>query len=128
MQLADHFRELVDAFSDLIVKHVKLVRVELREDARLIGIEVGKILAFVPLLMVGYLILSVAVALFLHRYMAADVAFLIVATFNLIVGGVGIFLAIKKLQARQLMNDTRAEIESTASALRAQTAVVRTPQ
>ena len=63
MQLADHFRELVDAFSDLIVKHVKLVRVELREDARLIGIEVGKILAFVPLLMVGYLILSVAVAL-----------------------------------------------------------------
>ena len=126
MHLAENLKSVVDSISDLMVQHIKLARVELKEDARVIGIEVGKILAFVPLLMVGYLILGVAAALFLHRYMAADVAFLIVATFNLTVGGVGIFLAVKKLQARQVMNDTRAEIESTALALRTETAV-RTP-
>jgi uncharacterized membrane protein YqjE len=118
MQLADHFRELVDAFSDLIAKHIKLARVELKDDAKAIGLEVGRILAFVPILLVGYIILAVAAGLFLNRYMAADIAFLIVAVFNLTVGGLGIFFAIKKLQARQVMNDTRAEIESTALALR----------
>lgn len=127
MQLADHFRELVDAFSDLIAKHLKLARVELKEDAKAISVEVGKILAFVPLLMVGYILLAIAAGLFLNRYMAPDVAFLIVAAFNLAVGGLGIFLAVKKLQARQLMNDTRAEIETTALELRRETQARRLP-
>ena len=124
MQLADHFRELVDAFSELIAKHIKLARVELKEDAKAIGLEVGKIVAFVPLLAVGYLLLAVALALFLNRYMAADLAFLAVGALNLALGGVGIFLATRKLQARQVMNDTVAEIESTAVALRSE-AIVR---
>ncbi len=118
MQLGDHFRELVDAFSDLIAKHIKLARVELREDAKAIGLEVGRILAFLPLLLVGYILFSVAAALFLHRYLAADLAFLLVAVFNLGVGGIGIFLAVKKLQARPVMDDTKAAFETTAIALR----------
>ena len=123
MQLADHFRELVEALSDLIAKHLKLARVELKEDARAIGAQVGQLVAFAPLVVVGYLLLCVAAALFLNRYTAVDLAFLIVAGFNLIVGGVGIFLAVRKLKSRQVMNDTRAEIESTAIALSTETAV-----
>ncbi len=118
MELADHFRELVDAFSDLIGKHLKLARVELKEDAKAISVEVGKIVAFVPLLFVGYIMLAVAGGLYLHRFLPADVAFLIVAVFNLAVGGAGIYAAVKKLQARQVLNDTKAAIETTAIALR----------
>lgn len=125
MQLADHFRELVDAFSDLISKHLKLARVELKEDVRAIGSEVGKIVAFVPLLLVGYSLLMVGAALFLHRFLPADVAFLIVAAFNLAVGGVGTFVALKKLQARRVMDDSQAEIASTKVALRTETGVRR---
>ena len=125
MQLADHFRELVDALSDLFAKHLKLARVELKEDVRAIGTNVGKIVAFVPLLLVGYGLLMVGAALFLHRFLPADVAFLIVAAVNLAVGGVGIVVALKKLQARQVMDDTKAEIESTAVALRTETGVRR---
>ncbi|MBS1150653.1 MAG: hypothetical protein H6Q89_2351 [Myxococcaceae bacterium] len=117
MQLADHFRELVDALSDLIARHLKLAQVELKEDVRAIGIDVGKLAAFVPLVLIGYLLLCVAAALFLNRYMGADLAFLLVGAFNLGVGGLGILLAVRKLKSRQVMNDTRAEIESTAIAL-----------
>lgn len=125
MQLADHFRELVDSFSELIGKHIKLARFELKEDAKAIGLEVGKILAFVPLLLVGYIMLAVAAGLFLHRYVAADVAFLIVAAFNLGLGGLGIFLAIKKLRARQVLDDTKAEIETTALSFKTTEAFVK---
>jgi uncharacterized membrane protein YqjE len=125
MPLADHLRELVDAFSDLIANHIRLARVELKEDAKAIGVEVGKVLAFLPLLLVGYIMLAVAAALFLHRFLPGDAAFLIVAVFNLAVGGIGIFLAVKKLQLKQVMDDTRAELETSAVALRPETAARR---
>ena len=118
MQLADQFRELVDSFSDLIGKHLKLARVELKEDATAVGIDLGRLLAFAPLLLVGYLMLMVATGLFLHRFIAADVAFLIVGGVNLAGGGVGIAFAIKKLKQRALFNDTKEALETTAIALR----------
>lgn len=118
MQLADHFRELVDAFSDLMGKHIKLARVELEEDARAVGGEVARIVAFLPLLFVGYIMLSVALGLFLNRYIAAELAFLSVAALNLGIGGVGTFLAVRKLRARRVMNDSEAELQTTAMALR----------
>jgi uncharacterized membrane protein YqjE len=117
MQLADHFRELVDSFSDLVTKHIKLARVELREDARAIGVDVGRLFAFVPLLVAGYIMLMVAAALFLTRHVAADVAFLLVAAVNLVPGGIGTAVVVRKLQARQVMNDTEAEIKTTAIVL-----------
>lgn len=118
MQLADHFRELVDSFSDLFAKHLKLARVELKEDAKAIGADVGKIAAFVPLIAVGYLLLMVALALFVARFTGPELGFLAVAVLNLAVGGAGIFLAVRNLQSRQVMNDTQAELHSTALALR----------
>jgi len=118
MQLADQFRELVDSFSDLIGKHLKLARVELKEDATAVGMDLGKILAFVPLLLVGYLLLMVAAGLFLHRFLAADVAFPLIGAVNVVGGGLGIFLAVRKLQKRTLLNDTKEALETTAIALR----------
>lgn len=118
MQLADHFRELVDSFSDLIAKHLKLAKVELKEDAKAIGADVGKIVAFLPLVLTGYLLLCAAGALFLARFVGPELGFLIVALVNLGGGGLGIFLAVRKLQTRAVMNDTQAEIQSTALALR----------
>ncbi len=121
MQLADHFRELVDSFSDLIAKHLKLAKVELKEDAKAIGADVGKIVAFLPLVLTGYLLLCVAGAIFLGRYVGYELGFLLVAAANLGAGGLGISLAVRKLQTRAVMNDTQAEIESTAIALRGTT-------
>lgn len=118
MLLGDHFRDLVDAFSELISRHILLARVELKEDAKAIGVEVGRIVAFFPLLLVGYVLVAVAASLFLTRYFAPDVAFLAVGLFHLAVGAAGVSLALRKLQTRELMNDTAAELDTTVASLR----------
>lgn len=120
MHLAEHVTELIDAFSELIAQHIKLAKVELKEDAKAIGIQVGKIAAFVPLLVIGLILLNIAGALFLRRFMAADLAFLVVALLNFAVGGLGIFLAVKALQGRRVMDGTKAELQSTAIVLRSE--------
>ncbi len=120
MHLAEHFRELVDSFSDLMSHHIKLARVELKEDATGLLKQVGKIAAFVPLLLVGYSLLCVALALFLRRFMGADAAFLLVAVGNIAAGAIGILLAARALKDRRVMDDTRAELQSTAIALRSE--------
>lgn len=120
MQLGHHFRELVDSFSGLILQHVTLARVELKEDARAIGAQIGRIAAFAPMLLVGYFFLNVSGALFLGRHVGFELAFLFVALANLAAGGLGIFFAVKALQGRQVMDDTEKELQATAIALRSE--------
>jgi uncharacterized membrane protein YqjE len=120
MQLAEHLRALIDAFSELMAQHIKLARVELKEDAKKLGTQAGKIAAFTPLILVGYILLCVAASLFLTRFVPADAAFLIVAGINLVVGGVGIFLAVRKLRSTKVMDETKAELQTTAIALRSE--------
>lgn len=113
MALGIQLRELVDAFSELVAEHVRLARVELAEDARFIGLRLGLMAALAPLILVGYGFLCIALALALRRVMAADLAFLLVGFFNLLLAGVGIAVAGRQLGARKVMNATVAEFESS---------------
>ena len=115
--VAVHFREAFDALADLLGRHVELARIELKEDTRKVAVEVGEVATFTPLLLVGYTLLSVAAALFLRRFLAIDMAFLIVAVANLSVGAVGVTFAIKRLRAKHLMDDSRAEVDVTVAAI-----------
>ena len=118
MELAGHLRAVIDGLSELLTQHLKLARVELKEDARELGTQVGKIAAFVPLIVIGYALLCVAGALFLRRFLPLDVAFLIVAGLNLAGGAVGILLAVRRLKERKMLSGSRDELQSTAMVLR----------
>jgi len=118
MQLADNLKAVVEAMSELIEQHIKLARVELKEDVKVIGTNVGMLAAFVPLVIFGYLFLCVAAGFLLARYVPIDAAFLIVAGFNLGVGAVGILLAVRKLSKRKMLAHTKDELQTTAMALR----------
>lgn len=115
MALGTQVRELVDAFSELVAQHVRLARMELAEDARFVGIRVGLIAAFAPLLLVGYGFLCVALALALRRVMADELAFLLVGVLNLIIGGAGIAMAGRQLSERKVMTATIVELESSTA-------------
>lgn len=121
--MTEHLRELVDSFSDLISRHVKLARVEVGQDARAIGVEVRRMLAYLPLLITGYIMLAVAAALLLHRVLPADLAFAIVATLSLGVGGYGVVSAEKRIESRDFMNDSKAEFGESVTALRVEATV-----
>ncbi|MFT3708383.1 MAG: phage holin family protein [Archangium sp.] len=117
MALGTQLRELVDAFSELVAQHVRLARMELTQDARFVGMRVGLIAAFAPLILVGYGFLCVALALTLRRWMAADLSFLIVGLLNLAIGGTVIGVVAKQLGARKVMSATMNELDSSTALL-----------
>jgi uncharacterized membrane protein YqjE len=128
MALGTQLRELVDAFSELVAQHVRLARMELTQDARFVGVRVGLIAAFAPLILVGYGFLCVALALALRRWMEADLAFLIVGVLNLAIGGGVIAVVARQLGSRKVLDATLRELDhSTALLLPARTEEQRQP-
>jgi uncharacterized membrane protein YqjE len=118
MALGTQLRDLVDSFSELIAQHLALARVELAEDAKFIGVRVGVIAALAPLIFVGYGFLCVALAFALQRVIAVDLSFLLVGLLNLVIGGVGIAMAVKQLQSRPVMGETLTQLDATTTLIR----------
>ena len=115
MALGNQVRELVDAFSELVAQHVRLARMELKEDARFVGLRVGVIAALAPLILVGYCFLCVALALTLRRWLADELAVLLVGVLNLLIGGIGIAVVGRQLSARKVLDATIVELESSSA-------------
>jgi uncharacterized membrane protein YqjE len=115
MAQVNPLRELVDAFSELVAQHVRLARLEVKEDAKYVGTRVGVIAAFAPLILVGYSFLCIALALTLGNRIGHELAFLSVGVFNLVVSGLGIAVAARQLQKRKLLNATVAELETSTA-------------
>ena len=112
MAIGNQIRELVDAFGELVSQHVRLARMELAEDARFVGLRIGLIAAFAPLVLVGYGFLCLALALLLREVMHPAAAFLLVGVLNLAIGAVGIALVARQLGARKVLNDSMSELEN----------------
>lgn len=115
MSLGAQLRELFDGLSELTAQHIQLAKLELKDDARFIGIRVGVIAALAPLILVGYGFLCVAGALALSRTMATDLAFLVVGAVNLVGGLAGVAIAAKQLGGKKVMGATTLELETTRS-------------
>lgn len=113
MALSTQVRELVDAFSELVAQHVRLAKMELADDARFVGVRVGLIAAFAPLILVGYGFLCGGLALALGAVMPMPWAFVLVGVLNLVAGGVGIAVAGRQLSERKVLAQTTLELEST---------------
>lgn len=115
MAQVNPLRELVDAFSELVAQHVRLARLEVKEDAKFVGTRVGVIAAFAPLILVGYSFLCIALALALGNRIGHELSFLLVGVFNLVASGVGIAVAARQLQKRKLLDATVAELETSTA-------------
>ncbi len=113
MALASHLTQMVQALSALIAQHLKLARAELRDDAKQLGTQVATVAAFVPLVLLGYALLNVALALWLRRYLAAEASFAAVGGANLVVGALGIFSALRKLSRARPLEVTRTQLEAS---------------
>ena len=119
MAAFDHLSSLADGVSHLLEQHLRLFRLELRADARAVGIRVGVLAALAPLVLVGYGFLCTAAALALREVMAPWAAFALVGGVNLVGAGVGILVAGRQLATRPLLEHTLQELEQTSAAVRA---------
>lgn len=111
-------RELMESVTEVTAHHIRLARLELREDARFVGVRVGLIAALAPLVVVGYGLLCVGAALALRRVMTADFAFLAVGLINLLLGLVGVGRVAKQLQGHQVLSVTASELKATSATVR----------
>ena len=116
---------LADGLGKLVTDHIALAKLELSEDARAMGLEVAKIAAFVPFVLVGYMFLCAAVALVIAPWVTYAGAFAIVGGINVLGGGFGLYRAATRLKDRRVMDDTFAELSQTTAAI-AQTATKET--
>ena len=108
---------LTDGFSKLVTQHLTLARVELMEDARVMGSNAARIAAFVPFVLVGYAFLCAALSAFLARWIGWDGALALVGAVNLVGGGLGIARAASRLKSHQVMDETTRELNRSVSAL-----------
>jgi uncharacterized membrane protein YqjE len=108
---------MADSFSRLVSQHLTLARLELAEDAKAMGKDVAKIVAFVPFVLVGYVFLCGALSVALAQVMGYGWALTLVGGLNLVGGGLGIWRAISSLKDRQMMGETSQELSRSVAAL-----------
>jgi uncharacterized membrane protein YqjE len=108
---------MADGFSRLVTQHLQLARMELAEDAKAMGLDVASIAVFVPFLLVGYAFVCGALAALVAPFVGWPGALGLVGALNLVGGGLGILRAVKRMQARQVMDDSASELSRSMAVL-----------
>ncbi len=115
--IGNQMQRIVDGFATLVREHVALARLEFIEDAKAVGGDAARVAIFAPFLLVGYLLTCVAVGVFIGNAIGAGWGFLIVGALNLLVGGVGLMVALSHLRKRRVLGETVQEIRASAALL-----------
>lgn len=110
-------QRIVDGFGTLVREHLNLARLELMGDAKALGGDAAKVAIFAPFLLVGYVLVCVALGVFVGQALGMGWGFLIVGGVNLLVGGIGVGRALSQLKTRQVLPETVEELRSSAALL-----------
>ena len=110
--------QMVDGVGRLVTQHIALAKLEIAEELRGLGREVGKVAAFAPFLALGYVLWCGALVALLSKPLGWPWAFFLVGSANVAVGSFGVLRALGHLKAHSPgLNGTLAEIKSTAAVL-----------
>lgn len=108
----DALRRAADALVRLVREHLALARVELRNDLRVAARDAAFALAAVPVLVVGWALLMVSLALVSGTLFGTAGGFAVVGALHLAVGGVVMWVFAKKLAGGD-----RPDLDVTTSVL-----------
>lgn len=111
--IAAQVARIADGLSRLVSQHVALLRLELAEDAKAVGISIGIIAALAPFALVGYALLCGAAAWAVAPWVGVAGGLAIVGGINVTGGVGGIFFAVHKLRTRQVLGTTRRELSQS---------------
>src|SRR5919106_1255146 len=116
--LAAAVSRITDGMSRLFSEHLALARIEIQEDGRAFAFATARLAGFALLMLVGYGFLCAA-AVALWTWIGIGWALLVVALFNLLIGGVGVYTAIRRLKGREVLDETLVEVSRSAEVLAA---------
>lgn len=109
--------QTVDSLGELVADHLRLARAELATDVRVYATATGSVVGALLLVTVGYGLAAVAGALALSRLVGMPAAFALVAAFHLLVGGLFVVAASRRVRRTRVLRDTVTEARRSARAL-----------
>lgn len=112
--IAAQVSRMADGLSRLVSQHIALAKLELAADARAVGVSVATIAALAPFVLVGYTLLCAAAAWAIAPWVGIAGGLAIVGGVNVAGGIGGILYAVRRLQTRQMLGTTRAELSQSA--------------
>ncbi len=115
--IANLIGNMTDGLSRLFTEHLTLAKLELAQDAKVVGVEVGKIAALLPFVLIGYGFLCGALAMVLSGPLGAAGSLALVGGVNFLGGGLGILHAVTRLKNKQLLVATMSEVNESAQVL-----------
>lgn len=110
-------RETADGLGHLIADHIKLARLELVSDVKSYGRQSVLLVVMSAFLALGYALGAVGLALVLSQFWGPVIAFFAVAGFHVLVGAIGLGVALRNLGRTSLMDETLSEVGRSVSTL-----------
>jgi hypothetical protein len=108
----------VDSFSDLVQVHIALAKAELARDVTRLARDLLPLAAAVPLLMTGYLLLSLAAAAALTTWMSTAAGLGTTGLANLALGGTAVGVSIWRLgRPPMVAKNLEADLVGTAQSV-----------
>jgi uncharacterized membrane protein YqjE len=109
--------KLADGLGKLVTEHLELAKVELVDDAKELGLLVARLAVVVPFLLVGYALLCAGIALVVSTWIPLYAVLLILAVLNLLGGGLGLYTVVRKVQKKNVMDETLKELNCSVQTL-----------
>jgi len=110
--------DVADGVGRLVSEHIALARAELTQELDTLGKSFGRMAACVSMLLVGYAFLCAAVVAYLaSQGMSAAAALLLVGVANLVVGAVGVYLLLRRISKRPVLEESLEEFDRSAAEL-----------
>jgi hypothetical protein len=118
--IAAAIAEMGEGLGQLLGESLALAKAELAGEARGAAMDAAGLAAFGVLILVGYVLGCFAAGFGLSYSMGLGWAFLVIAGANLVVGGIGLAVAIARLRKRpgRLLRASRTEAAETVRELR----------
>lgn len=111
-------KRMMDGLEHLVSAHLELVRLELKQDAKKLLLQVAKVAAFFPLFLAGLVVLVGGAGVLVGTQIGLWQGLMLVGGGVLVLSGLGLWLVIRSLRAPKLLDDTRAEVSQTAAQLK----------
>jgi hypothetical protein len=110
------FRQTAEGFADLAGKHLKLARLEFNEDLLKVVGRARLIVLLGALVGVGYALAMAGLAVLLGGNREVGVALLSVGGGHVGIGGLWMFVAVRRLGSLKLMDDSTGEAQRSLDA------------
>jgi uncharacterized membrane protein YqjE len=110
-------KETASGFGQLVGDHIRLARIEMTADAKSYVRDGSMLLVGGFIVAAGYVLACIAAGLGLARIIGGPLAFACLAVLHLVVGGIALAFALRKMKQVQLMQETKHEVTRSMSAL-----------